>query len=202
MGFLVKKRRSREKKKGKKAFILLNVSRIHSEMTTFNFYKVKNMMVKRLLLLFCFFGSLLGLQAQNRVNQVMEIFVEDYNTSNYDKFYHRFSESLQSRVPFNTVESFFDEMKQNLGSIVKMEYYGLNDDQTPLFKTQFEKDTAIVNFAFDEDANIVGFRILDYVNQDDLRQGLAEKTVEDIILDNATFLPEQGELALAIIKGN
>ena len=160
------------------------------------------MMSKRLLLLFCFFGSLLGVQAQDRVDQVMEIFVEDYNTSNYDKFYHRFSESLQSRVPFNTVEAFFDEMKQNLGSIVKMEYYGVNDDQTPLFKTQFEKDTAIVNFAFDEEANIVGFRILDYVNQDDLRQGLAEKTLEDIILDNAAFLPEQGELALAIIKDN
>ncbi|WP_410879412.1 DUF3887 domain-containing protein [Myroides sp. DW712] len=160
------------------------------------------MMIKRLLLLFCFFGSLLGVQAQDRVDQVMEIFVEDYNTSNYDKFYHRFSESLQSRVPFNTVEAFFDEMKQNLGSIVKMEYYGVNDDQTPLFKTQFEKDTAIVNFAFDEEANIVGFRILDYVNQDDLRQGLAEKTLEDIILDNASFLPEQGELALAIIKDN
>lgn len=160
------------------------------------------MMIKRLLLLFCFLGGLLGAHAQDRVDQVMEIFVEDYNTSNYDKFYHRFSESLQSRVPFNTVETFFDEMKQNLGSIVKMEYYGVNDDQTPLFKTQFEKDTAIVNFAFDEEANIVGFRILDYVNQDDLRQGLAEKTVEDIILDNAAFLPEQGELALAIIKGN
>lgn len=159
-------------------------------------------MFKRLLLLFCLFGGLLSLQAQNRVEQVMEIFREDYNTSNYDQFYHRFSESLQSRVPFNTVEAFFDEMKQNLGSIVNIEYYGLNDDQTPLFKTQFEKDTAIVNFAFDEEANIIGFRILDYVNQDDLRQGLQEKSLEDIILDNANLLPEQGEIALAIIKGD
>ncbi|MDM1044595.1 DUF3887 domain-containing protein [Myroides sp. 1354] len=160
------------------------------------------MMFKRLLLLFCFLGGFLTIQAQNRVEQVMEIFMEDYNTSNYDQFYHRFSESLQSRVPFNTVEAFFDEMKQNLGSIINIEYYGLNDDQTPLFKTQFEKDTAIVNFAFDEESNIVGFRILDYVNQDDLRQGLIEKSLEDIILDNANHLPEQGEIALAIIKGD
>ncbi|WP_286441420.1 MULTISPECIES: beta-lactamase family protein [unclassified Myroides] len=159
-------------------------------------------MFKRLLLLFCFLGGFLTIQAQNRVEQVMEIFMEDYNTSNYDQFYHRFSESLQSRVPFNTVEAFFDEMKQNLGSIINIEYYGLNDDQTPLFKTQFEKDTAIVNFAFDEESNIVGFRILDYVNQDDLRQGLIEKSLEDIILDNANHLPEQGEIALAIIKGD
>ena len=159
-------------------------------------------MFKRLLLLFCFLGVLLPIQAQNRVEQVMEVFMEDYNTSNYDQFYHRFSESLQSRVPFNTVEAFFDEMKQNLGSIINIEYYGLNDDQTPLFKTQFEKDTAIVNFAFDEESNIVGFRILDYVNQDDLRQGLIEKSLEDIILDNANHLPEQGEIALAIIKGD
>jgi len=158
------------------------------------------MIIKRLLLLFCLLGGLLSVQAQNRVEQVMEVFMEDYNTSNYDKFYHRFSESLQSRVPFNTVEAFFDEMKQNLGSIVTIEYYGVNDDQTPLFKTQFEKDTAIVNFAFDEEANIVGFRILDYVNQEDLKQGLAEKSLEDIILDNANHLPEQGEIALAIIK--
>lgn len=160
------------------------------------------MIIKRLLLLFCLLGGLLNVQAQNRVEQVMEIFMEDYNTSNYDKFYHRFSESLQSRVPFNTVEAFFDEMKQNLGSIVTIEYYGVNDDQTPLFKTQFEKETAIVNFAFDEEANIVGFRILDYVNQEDLKQGLAEKSLEDIILDNANHLPEQGEIALAIIKGD
>ncbi len=160
------------------------------------------MILKRLLLFFCLIGGLLHAQAQNQVEKVMEVFMEDYNTSNYDQFYHRFSESLQSRVPFNTVEAFFDEMKQNLGSIVNIEYYGLNEDQTPLFKTQFEKDTAIVNFAFDEEANIVGFRILDYVNQEDLRQELSAKSIDDIIYDNAAFLPEEGQLALAIIRND
>ena len=160
------------------------------------------MIVKRLLLFFCLVGSVIHVQAQNQVEKVMQVFMEDYNTSNYDQFYHRFSESLQSRVPFNTVEAFFDEMKQNLGSIVNIEYYGVNDDQTPLFKTQFEKDTAIVNFAFDEEANIVGFRILDYVNQEDLRQELADKSIEEIIKANASLLPDQGQLSLAIIKGD
>lgn len=158
------------------------------------------MILKRLLLLFCFLGGLLSVEAQNRLDQVMEVFMEDYNTSNYDKFYHRFSESLQSRVPFNTVEAFFDEMKQNLGSIVNIEYYGVNDDQTPLFKTQFEKDTAIVNLAFDEEANIVGFRILDYVNREDLKRELAGKTIEDIIHENGLLLPDQTQLAMAVVK--
>jgi len=160
------------------------------------------MMQKRLLLLFCLLGCIFSTQAQNRLDQVMEIFVEDYNTSNYDKFYHHFSESLQSRVPFNTVEAFFDEMKQNLGSIINIEYYGVNDDQTPLFKTQFEKDTAIVNFAFDEDANIVGFRILDYTNQADLREELAGKSITDIMAQNCKLLPENGQVAVALIKDN
>lgn len=160
------------------------------------------MMLKRMLLFFCLFISLFGVQAQNPLGQMIEGFKEDYNTSNYDNFYHRFSESLQSKVPFNAVEAFFNEMKQNLGSIVKIEYYGVNDDQTPLFKTQFEKDTAIVNFAFDEEANIVGFRILDYVNQEDLREELIGKSREDIIRENAAFLPEEGQIALAIIKND
>ncbi|MGG5577889.1 serine hydrolase [Myroides sp. C15-4] len=160
------------------------------------------MMLKRLLLFFCLFMGSLAVQAQNPLGQMIEGFKEDYNTSNYDNFYHRFSESLQSKVPFNAVEAFFDEMKQNLGSIVKIEYYGVNDDQTPLFKTQFEKDTAIVNFAFDEEANIVGFRILDYVNQEDLREELIGKSREDIIRENAAFLPVEGQIAVAIIKND
>ncbi|MBB1151121.1 DUF3887 domain-containing protein [Myroides sp. NP-2] len=160
------------------------------------------MMLKRLLLFCCLFIGSLAVQAQNPLGQMIEGFKEDYNTSNYDKFYHRFSESLQSKVPYPAVEAFFDEMKQNLGSIVKIEYYGINDDQTPLFKTQFEKDTAIVNFAFDDEANIVGFRILDYVNQDDLREDLISKSREDIIRENAAFLPEEGQIALAIIKND
>jgi len=79
-------------------------------------------MLKRFAYLFCLFLFTFTVysQEQSKLNKLVNVFVDDYNSGNYDDFYHHFSTSLQSKISLNTFETFLKEMKQNLGAIVNI----------------------------------------------------------------------------------
>ena len=159
-------------------------------------------MLKQILYFFWITLFTLSVKAQDQAKQdnVVNIFVKGYNTSEYDEFHDYFSSSLQNKITLNTLDYFLTEMKENLGNIIQIEFYGLNDDGSSLFKTEFEQQTVLVNFSFDEQDNVLGFRILDYTDENAIREKLSSLSIENIIYAASESLKPKQQLAIAIIK--
>lgn len=144
------------------------------------------------------FATMHGQEQQK--NPLVETFVKDYNTDDYDDFYKYFSASLKEELPINQAKNFFVEMKQKLGNIKHIEFYGLDDNQIPLYKTEFEnQEVALINVAFNKEGQIDGFRIMDMPGQKQGQQPYIGKTNEELVFAAASGLPEKGQFAVAII---
>lgn len=159
-------------------------------------------MIKKIIYILWITLFTVSIKAQDKTKQdnVVNIFVKDYNTGKYDDFYNYFSSSLQNNITLSTFERFLTEMRENLGSIIKIDFYGINDDASSLFKTEFEKKIVLVNFSFDEQDNVLGFRILDYTDKDEIREKIAGLSLENIINAASESLKQNQQLAVAIIK--
>ncbi|WP_158210804.1 serine hydrolase [Myroides phaeus] len=157
---------------------------------------MKNIGVSLLVLLFASVASF-G-QAQEK-RPLIDVFVKDYNANDYDDIYSFFSASLQQELPRAQAKSFFVEMKEKLGNIKNMEFYGLDNNQLALYRTEFENnEVALLNLAMNEEGEVVGFRILNMPDEkvDDAFKAMS---VEQILVEETRNLPNKGQFAVAMI---
>ncbi|MDR0194838.1 MAG: serine hydrolase [Myroides sp.] len=132
---------------------------------------------------------------------LIDVFVKDYNTNDYDDIYKHFSPSLKEELPSAKAKSFFVEMKEKLGNIKSMEFYGLDDNRLALFKTEFENnEVALLNLAMNDTGEVVGFRILDMPTPKD--DSFKKMSIEEIIVTETLNLPEKGQYAIALIDND
>lgn len=140
-------------------------------------------------------------QAQEK-RPLIDVFVKDYNANDYDDIYSFFSASLQQELPRAQAKSFFVEMKEKLGNIKNMEFYGLDKNQLALYKTEFENnEVALLNLAMNDEGEVVGFRILNMPDEkvDDAFKAMS---VEQILVEETNNLPNKGQFAIAMIDGD
>ncbi|TDS59612.1 CubicO group peptidase (beta-lactamase class C family) [Myroides indicus] len=139
---------------------------------------------------------------QKQYDNLIAVFIEDYNTSDYDDFYRLFSEALQKELPAVKAYNFFAEMKEKLGNIKSMEFYGLDENNLALYKTEFEsEDIMLLNLAVNTEGELVGFRVINFP-QDQADLSFLEQSEEEIIYELAINLPDKGQLAIAVINGD
>ncbi len=133
---------------------------------------------------------------------LIDVFVKDYNANDYDDIYSFFSASLQQELPRAQAKSFFVEMKEKLGNIKNMEFYGLDNNQLALYKTEFENnEVALLNLAMNEEGEVVGFRILNMPNEK-VDDSFKELSVSQILEEETNNLPNKGQFAIAMIDGD
>ncbi|MTG98341.1 MULTISPECIES: serine hydrolase [Myroides] len=136
-------------------------------------------------------------------NVIVETFVKDYNSEDYDDFYTYFSTSLKEELPFNQAKNFFVEMKGKMGNIKSIEFYGLDDNQLALYRTEFEnKEVALLNLAINSQGELEGFRIIDMPDNNKKASAITQKSNQDILLESAKGLPAKGQFAVAIIDND
>lgn len=155
----------------------------------------------KITLLALVFSAVSALGQETNYPKIVDTFVEDYNTNNYEDFYKYFSISLKEELPINQAKNFFVEMKEKLGNIKNIEFYGLDDNHLALYKTEFENDeVALINLAVNENGELVGLRILNMPEDNNIDTALLDKSYKDIVLESITSLPNKGQIAIAIIN--
>lgn len=132
---------------------------------------------------------------------LIDIFVKDYNTNDYDDIYNHFSPSLKEELPSAKAKLFFVEMKEKLGNITNMEFYGLDANKLALFKTEFENnEVALLNLAMNDTGEVIGFRVLDMPKPKD--DSFKKLSIEEIIANETSNLPDKGQYAVALIDND
>ncbi|MCC9044056.1 serine hydrolase [Myroides sp. M-43] len=146
-----------------------------------------------------FLMAIMGSFAQNKeYKPLIDVFVKDYNTSDYEDIYKHFSASLKEELPSVKAKQFFVEMKEKLGNIKNMEFYGLDANKLALFKTEFENnEVALLNLAMNDIGEVIGFRILDMPKPQD--DSFKKQSIEEIILSETLNLPDNGQYAIGLI---
>lgn len=159
-------------------------------------------MMRKILLTVVLFCCINLFGQQKQYENLISVFIEDYNTSDYNDFYRLFSDALQKELPEAKAYKFFAEMKEKLGNIKSMEFYGLDENNLALYKTAFEsEEIMLLNLAVNSEGELVGFRVINFPEEkNDL--SFLEQGEEEIIYELAIHLPDEGQLAIAIIDGN
>lgn len=158
--------------------------------------------MKKIVLAVVFFCCVNLFGQQNQYDNLITVFIEDYNTSDYDDFYRLFSDALQKELPAVKAYNFFAEMKEKLGNIKSMEFYGLDENNLALYKTEFEsEDIMLLNLAVNTEGELVGFRVINFP-QEQADLSFLEQSEEEIIYELAVNLPDKGQLAIAVIDGD
>ncbi|MCA4792656.1 serine hydrolase [Myroides odoratimimus] len=146
----------------------------------------------------CLLMSFGSFAQEKEFKPLIDTFVKDYNTNDYDDIYSHFAPSLKEELPSAKAKLFFVEMKEKLGNIKSMEFYGLDNNQLALFKTEFENnEVALLNLAMNDTGEVVGFRLLDMPKPVD--DSFKKFSVEEIIANETVNLPDKGQYAIAII---
>lgn len=161
-------------------------------------FKMKRLSISIVMFLLMTIGSF---AQEKEYKPLIDVFVKDYNTNDYDDIYNHFSPSLKEELPSAKAKSFFVEMKEKLGNIKSMEFYGLDDNSLALFKTEFENnEVALLNLAMNDTGEVVGFRILDMPKPVD--ESFKTMSIEEIIVTETLNLPEKGQYAIAVIDND
>ncbi|MBC8033733.1 MAG: peptidoglycan DD-metalloendopeptidase family protein [Chitinophagaceae bacterium] len=99
-------------------------------------------------------GSVRG-QVEKGIHQkTFDAFEKYYNSGSYDSVFSMFSGIMKTALPLNTTITNFTGLKQQAGRIVKREFMKYENDNSALYKTQFERAFFAISVLLDDSLKI------------------------------------------------
>ncbi len=161
-------------------------------------------MNKKILILLVFVLTNSVFSQSEECQKIFDQFIIDYNSQAYQSIFERFSLSMQEALPVEKTQQFFGGLYAQAGTINASDFLKMDDENTAVYKTTFERSVFSIQISVDANHKISGFLVQPYIAPSNsiLVNNLSSypSEIASLIYTNAKDFPKNTQVAIAVIK--